>query len=447
MGIRGQAMNIAVLGLWHLGCVYASGAAMMGHSVRAWDGNKYTIERLSFAEAPLFEPGLDDQIREGINSGTLQFTSDFEYALSDAEVLWITFDTPVDDNDVADNAFVYNQVRQALPYLTKNSLILCSSQLPVGSIRKMENFAQKAGRDDLHFACSPENLRLGLALECFSRPERIVCGIRNADSQKILQKLFAPLKRQIVWMKVESAEMTKHSINAFLATSIAFANEIAELCEYAGADAKEVEQGMKTERRIGADAYVGPGMAFAGGTLARDLVFLSTAAAEYKHPALLLNAAFASNARHKTWIINKLQDIFGSLQDKTFAVWGLTYKPGTNTLRRSAALELAASALSLGAHIRAHDPSVNSLPEEWSERIFLASSPLEAAEQSDALVLCTAWDEYRQADLINAVSAILPPPPLIIDPVRFMSDFFQNRTDAKYITIGFNSEKARYNEY
>jgi len=268
-------MNIACLGLWHLGCVYSAGAAFFGHSVKAWDENKETIEKLKKGIAPISEPYLNDLIKEVLQNNKLSFSNQLEQALKSVEIVWITYDTPVDDNDKADCDFVYERIQKAIEISDKNACFLISSQLPAGSIRKLEKYAKEKGRTDLRFAYSPENLRLGKALEVFKNPDRIICGIRDEITKKQMMELFSPITDKIEFMSPESAEMTKHSINAFLAMSVVFANEIASLCERIGADAKEVERGLKTENRIGKDAYVSPGNAFAGGTLARDIVFLS----------------------------------------------------------------------------------------------------------------------------------------------------------------------------
>ena len=233
-------------------------------------------------------------------------------------------------------------IEAAFPYLADGAVVLCSSQLPVGTTRKLERrWMNAAAGRTVSFACSPENLRLGKAIEVFTKPDRVVVGVRDDRARAKVQALLAPIADRIEWMSVESAEMTKHAVNAFLATSVAFINELAALCERAGADAKEVERGLRTERRIGPHAYLSPGGAFAGGTLARDVSFLRELGAASRHadaadgrrpgeqpgaPACGLGASWRRN--------------WARLRDRRIAVWGLTYKPGTDTLRRSPAVEL-----------------------------------------------------------------------------------------------------------
>ena len=265
-------MRVCVQGLWHLGSVTAACLASVGHEIVGLDSDQTVISSLNEGKAPLFEPDLNPLITEGIQSGRLRFTSDMSTACKDAEILWVTFDTPVDDDDVADVNFVLNQVKSAVMLLSDGALVLVSSQLPVGSIAALENFIKEiAPNKHISFASSPENLRLGKALNVFLHPDRIIVGTRSAEDRIALEKLLSPITEKIEWMSVESAEMTKHAINAFLATSVTFANEIAAICELVGADAKEVERGLKSESRVGPKAYLSPGGPFAGGTLARDI--------------------------------------------------------------------------------------------------------------------------------------------------------------------------------
>lgn len=210
-------MRVCVQGLWHLGSVTAACLAASGHDVSGLDADVATIEKLKLGKAPLFEPGLDDLLQAGINQGRLHFHSNPAQALAGAEVMWVAFDTPVDDDDHADVAFVLDQVQLALPHLADGALVLVSSQMPVGSVRKLETFSQQSLPDKkFEFACSPENLRLGKAIEVFSNPDRIVVGVRTVRAREVLQKLLAPITVQVEWMSVESAEMTKHAIKSAL---------------------------------------------------------------------------------------------------------------------------------------------------------------------------------------------------------------------------------------
>ena len=390
-------MNICVLGLWHLGCVTAACLAELGHQVTGLDFDAAVVAGLRTGTAPVSEPGLDELVRKGMSARRLRFASELAQVPADIGILWVAHDTPVDADDGADTNFVMAQIEHALAGLNADTLLLVSSQLPVGSIRQLERtVAARAGTSRLRAACCPENLRLGTAIHDFLHPSRIVVGVRTDSDRQVLHDVLSPLSESIEWMSVESAEMTKHAINAFLATSVAFTNEIAAVCEATGADAMEVARGLKSEPRIGRKAYVTPGSAFAGGTLARDVSFLNQASRTHGLETPLLSSVLPSNSAHKLWPRRKLQEVLGSLAGRTVTVWGLAYKPGTDTLRRSAAVELCDWLIGEGAAVRVHDPMVKDLPAGWSGPVSRHEDPVVAARGSDALVVMTEWPIYRE---------------------------------------------------
>ncbi len=427
-------MKVCVQGLWHLGAVTAACLASAGHEVVGLDADQAAIDGLSQGRAPLFEPGLDDLLKAGIAGGALRFTAIAGDAAADADVLWVTFDTPVDDEDHADVEFVLNQIKTVLPVLASGAVVLVSSQMPVGSIRKLEAFARENLPDKrFGFACSPENLRLGKALDVFLKPDRIVVGVRSVTDRSRLESLLLPVTDRIEWMSVESAEMTKHAINAFLATSVTFANEIASICEVVGADAKEVERGLKTEMRIGPKAYLSPGGPFAGGTLARDIEFLGVASRAKRLVTPLLSSVRTSNDEHKNWVRRKLHEKFPTLQGVTIAVWGLTYKAGTDTLRRSLAVELCDWLIEQGVSVRVHDPVVRQLPGRWAGRVSCHARALDAVIGADALVVGTEWPEFRR-DATELLS-VANPKLVVIDANRHLQAIVAP-SGLKYVAVG-----------
>src|SRR3989344_8264919 len=349
-------MKVCVQGLWHLGPVTAACLASVGHDVDGMAFEKDTIQGLQLDKPPISEPGLAELIQKGREAGRLSFFTSPREALNGVELLWVTYDTPVNENDEADVDFVVEQLTLALPHLAVGTTVLISSQMPVGSIRRLESIAQKlCPTKSIGFAYSPENLRLGKALDVFLKPDRIVVGVRSSQDKERIDRLLRPITDRIEWMSVESAEMTKHAINAFLAISVVFANEIASICELVGADAKEVERGLKSESRIGPKAYLSPGAAFAGGTLARDIAFLNHVGEQKKLVTPLLSSVRPSNDEHKLWIKRKLQSLFPGFPRIKVAMWGLTYKPGTDTLRRSLAVELCNWLIKQGMEVCVHD--------------------------------------------------------------------------------------------
>jgi UDPglucose 6-dehydrogenase len=384
-------MNIVVLGMWHLGCVTAACAAKF-ESVTGLDLDPLVIRQLRQGKPPLFEPGLTELIDAGLQSGRLKFSDDPASACAEADLLWVCYDTPVDENDHPDLTPVFDGVRRCAAFLPPESLVLVSSQVPVGTCAEL----QKA-HPRFRFGYSPENLRLGKAIEIFLQSDRMILGVRTDQDAVAFAPLLNHFTNNLVVVGVESAEMIKHAINAFLASSITFMNEIARICERVGADAKEVERGLKSESRIGPGAYLSPGGPFAGGTLARDVVVLTEIARQKKEPLALIPAIKVSNDQHKRWAIQVLKAELGSLSGKLIAVLGVTYKPGTDTLRRSLAIELCRSLLDEGAQVRAYDPVVEALPEELSE-VTLSGDLNSVVERAAAMVICTEWPQIRAAD-------------------------------------------------
>jgi UDPglucose 6-dehydrogenase len=289
----------------------------------------------------------------------------------------------------------------------------------------------------LHFACSPENLRLGRALDSFEQAERIVVGVRDDAKRALLKKLFAPFTPQVIFMRTESAEMVKHALNSFLALSITFINEIARLCEHTGADAKEVSIGLKSDPRIGPHAYLGPGGPFAGGTLARDLVTLTRLGIAEGETLSVIPAIKQSNDLHRGWAFQRLQSRLGDLAGKTIAVLGLVYTPNTDTLRRSAAVELCAQLLAAGAAVRAFDPSIKQLPPELAA-VSLASSAADALSGAVAAVVYTGWPQFRLLDW----PAILPNMRgrVIVDPDRFLEKELKDLPGVEHLSVGQTNE-------
>ncbi len=427
-------MKVCVVGLWHLGTVTAACLASGGHQVTGLDFDEDVVANLKKGQPPLFEPGLEDLVKKGLASKTLQFSTDPAQAVSNAQVIWVTYDTPVDDEDNADVEYVVERIRRLYPYLITGQTVLISSQLPVGTTKRAEALLAQARPDvKVSFAYSPENLRLGKALSVFTQPDRVVIGVRDDQSRDVFKELLAPFTDRIEWMSVESAEMTKHALNAFLATSVTFINEIAAICEQVGADAREVERGLKSESRIGPKAYLGPGGAFAGGTLARDISFLTKLGQQNDLPIYLVPAVRASNDAHKNWPRRRLLQLLGDVKNKVIAVWGLTYKPGTDTLRRSSAIELCKWLAEQGAEVQAHDPAVKNLPTQYAS-IQLCATPLDAAHNVDALVVATEWPEYRSVSMPEILAAMHAP--IILDANRFLAASLEAMSGVTYVNVG-----------
>jgi UDPglucose 6-dehydrogenase len=427
-------MRVGVAGLWHLGTVTAACLASAGHDVTAFDGNPETIARLEGGQLPVSEPGLPELIARAVASGRLRLSS-CPADLAGSDITWITYDTPVDERGRADVELIVDATADILPFVAQASLVLISSQLPAGSTRRLEDMYRRLRPDGTAtFAYSPENLRLGTAIDAFTRPERVVAGIRiDADKDRIAT-LFKPFTDRIEWMAVESAEMTKHALNAFLSTSVAFANELAVLCERVGADAREVERGLKSDGRIGPRAYLRPGGAFAGGTLARDVAFLIEMGRSAGLPTHLMSAVEGSNEAHKQWPRRRLMEIIGDVRDKSVAILGLTYKPGTDTLRGSSALETSRWLSERGALVAAYDPAVRTLPTEVRAFVDLRASARDALQGADAALVATEWPEFGSITADDLVRWMRHP--IVLDPACFLHAQLGADKRIRYLSVG-----------
>ncbi|HWJ20355.1 MAG TPA: nucleotide sugar dehydrogenase [Geobacterales bacterium] len=425
-------MKVAVAGLWHLGMVTAACLASRGHNVLGFD-EAPIIERLQQNIMPVAEPGLRELAAKALSDGRLAYTANAS-GLAAAQVLWVCYDTPVDKNDVADSEYVVNQTLSLLPYLATGSLVLISSQLPEGTTARLESCWHKNGGSELRFAYSPENLRLGKAIEVFTNPDRVVAGVRTHEDRETIAALLSPFTDRIEWMSVESAEMTKHALNAFLATSVAFINEIAALCEKVGADAEEVERGLKTDVRIGSRAYLHPGSAFAGGTLARDIAFLLEIAERQKVNGYLLAGVWQSNGFHKGWLCRRMPEVLGELAGRRIAILGLAYKPGTDTLRRSGAVEAATWLTQQGATVSAFDPAVRALPDELAATMSLRSNAPDALSGADAVLIATPWPEFRDISVDLLLTRMREP--VVFDPGRHLQQALGADSRVRYFAVG-----------
>ena len=418
-------MNVTVLGLWHLGCVTAAGLARH-HQVTGLDFDESVLAGLHAGRAPLHEPGLDELLAAGLAREALHFTSDVA-TTADTDVLWVCYDTPVDEDDCSDTDWVLDRLGRVLPHLRPGTVVLLSSQLPVGTSARLV-----ALHPAIHFACSPENLRLGKALESFAKPTRIVVGADDVD-RRILSELLSPIGAPLLWMRPESAEMVKHALNSFLALSIAYINEIATLGEAVGADAQEVASGLKSDPRIGPRAYLGPGGPFAGGTLARDVVTLTKLGEAKSLPLALIPAIKESNDRHRAWAFRKVQAAVAVVDRPVVALLGLTYTPNTSTLRRSAAVELCRQLGAAKVEVRAFDPLVRTVDAEHSD-IPLAASVAEALCGAHAVVLCTECPEFRDYPWPKLLASMVRP--VLIDANRQVEKVVTGSPGLVYLTVG-----------
>jgi len=428
--------KICVIGLWHLGCVVSSCLANAGYKVCGVDFNAEIINNLKKGKPPLYEPGLKELLIKNIKRKSISFTDSFQNALNGANFIFLTFDTPGDKEDKLDLSIIYNACEEIAKFAPKRFTLVVMSQIPVGTSKVLKEFILKKNKGlSFEVVYNPENLRLGQALKRFIEPDGLIIGLENEATKKKIEKLYFFIKAPKIYMDLNSAEMVKHAINSYLAGSISFINEIADLCEVTGANAKKVAEGMKSDKRIGQYAFLNPGLGFSGGTLARDLRVLKEIGKRKKVKTRMLNAIIEVNQEQNKKIIKKIKNIFGSISKLNITILGLTYKPGTNTLRRSAALEIAKNLISHKAEVRAFDPMVN--PQKIIKGLSIFKSPYDAAKDSDLILLITEWPEFK--DLNFSKIKKLMRKPIIIDCKNFLDSEVVKNIGFDYYGIGINN--------
>ncbi|OGG72645.1 hypothetical protein A3A38_00190 [Candidatus Kaiserbacteria bacterium RIFCSPLOWO2_01_FULL_53_17] len=405
----GSAYTIGVVGLWHLGEVYSACLAEIGHTVIGLSDDAALIENFKKNVPPLAEPRLAELLTANQASGKLSFSTDFS-KMKDCNVVWFTHDVPTDENDEVDVSGVLEAVRNAAQYFTNGVTVAVSSQLPVGTSAKIVAVITSA-RPDLQFEYfySPENLRLGDAVKCFLEPNRIVVGANTPAAHAIAEEIFAPLHAEIVRMSPASAEMAKHALNAWLATSIGFANDLADVCEKVGADVEDVIKALKSEPRVGEKAYLFAGLGFAGWSIARDLKALMVVAGE-KHIELpIIAGAYAKNRARTGIVLARLHGRYGDIKGKTFAVFGVTYKAGTPTLRHSQSLQIEAQLWAAGATVRLYDPLAKADDVAAITPAPFFNDPYEAAHGTDGVLVLVPDVKLRELDFKKIASVMQTP--------------------------------------
>ena len=427
--------GVCVIGIWHLGAVTAACLADLGYSVVGVDADPHKVQGLSRGTPPLFEPGLQELMAKNIAAGRLTFTSHLAEGLAGASYALITYDTPVDDNDEVDLSGILAVAGELAAHLDSGATIIVSSQVPVGTCEEMAAVVRQANPSlDFGIAYTPENLRLGQAIACFMHPEMIVIGADSAATLQRVEHLLAPIEAPRVRVDLRTAEMTKHAINAFLATAITFANEIANLCDEAGADALRVAEALRLDSRIGPGTPLHPGLGFAGGTLARDLKVLRRLSERHGYQASLINAVLAVNQRQNGVVVERLRRALGSFDGLSVGVLGLTYKAGTSTLRRSAALEIIRAIAADGATVKAHDPKADPEEVRLHDGFTFCDDPYAVAEGSDALLLVTNWPQFRELDFPRVRSLMRNP--VLLDALNMLDADRMVEAGFRYIGVG-----------
>jgi UDPglucose 6-dehydrogenase len=391
--------RIVVLGSWHQSSVLCACFAEMGYRVTGI-ADQPALSGLLAGRAPVHEPGLDALLGSMMLAGRLDFIGSFAEGAQGADFAFLSIDTPVGPDDQSDLKPIWRAVDEIAATAAEDLTVCVTSQVPVGT---SERIAKRLGRG-IRVAYVPEFLRLGTALETFRLADRFVIGADDHAVANRVAALYGPLQRPIHLTDTRSAEMAKHASNAWLATSVSFINQIADLCEQVGADVREVAEIMKLDRRVGPEAFLAAGLGYAGGTLGREIRALQNLGASLGVSTELFDAVDAVNQRRVGHVVERLQSLQQPLDGAAMAVFGLTYKAGTSTLRRSASLALITELVAAGARVSAYDPLAQLDEGADMPPFTMHREPAAAAQGAAALVLMAPWPEHldcrRAAELM-----------------------------------------------
>ena len=390
--------------------------AETGNEVICADVDERKIEMLNADQIPIYEPGLADLVARNRAQHRLHFTTDVAAAITDADVLFIAVGTPPDEDGSADLRHVLNVAEIIGRHVTRETVIVTKSTVPVGTAEKVQAAVAKHAKHPFHICSNPEFLKEGAAVDDFMKPDRVVLGVESDHARSVMAELYAPFVRTgrpIIFMDIPSAELTKYAANAMLATRISFMNEIANLCEKVGANVDLVRKGIGSDGRIG-PSFLFPGPGYGGSCFPKDVKALMCTGQEHGAALQVLEAVELANDRQKNRLFEKLERALGGrLRGARIAIWGLAFKPNTDDMREAPSLVLIDALRKADASVTAHDPAAMTAAQRMlGDGVRFAPSNYEAIEDADALVVVTDWNEYRHPDF-NRMKAAMKSPVVI----------------------------------
>ncbi|WP_295593130.1 UDP-glucose/GDP-mannose dehydrogenase family protein [uncultured Methanobrevibacter sp.] len=399
-------MNLTVIGTGYVGLVTGTCFAEMGNKVYCVDIDEDKINNLKKGVIPIYEPHLATMVIDNQTKNNLFFTSNLKEALDDSNIIFIAVGTPQADDGSVNLSFVHAVAKQIAEVISKDSLVVTKSTVPVGTGFEIKNIIDENKVNDVNIeiASNPEFLKEGVAIEDCLRPDRVIIGTESEKSAIILRELYEPFVSnhdRFIFMDVKSAEMTKYVANAMLATKISFMNEIANICEKTGANVQSVRLGIGSDNRIGY-RFIYAGCGYGGSCFPKDVKGLINTSVEKGYFPRILSMVDEVNETQKRIIVDKIISRFGNdLNNLTFAVWGLSFKPQTDDVRSAPSITIISELLKRGAKIRAYDSkAIETFKKELDdENIVFTSSKYDALDDADALILITEWKEFRSLDL------------------------------------------------
>ncbi|QYO67887.1 UDP-glucose dehydrogenase family protein [Leptolyngbya sp. 7M] len=396
-------MHIAVIGTGYVGLVSGACFAEFGVDVTCVDVDSLKIEKLNNGEIPIYEPGLDQLVDKNVRDGRLHFTTDIASAVKQAKVVFLAVGTPPKEDGSPDMSYYQQAALDVARAMNGYKVLVTKSTVPIGTGNWLRKFVSEnlAVETDFGVASNPEFLREGAAIDDFMRPDRVVIGSNEPQAIEIMKELYRPLyliETPIVITSLEAAELIKYAANAFLATKITFINEIANLCDAIGCDVHDVARGMGMDNRIGRK-FLHPGPGYGGSCFPKDTRALTTVADQFGVETLIVDAVIEANDRQRDAMIPKIEKLVGGLSGKQIGMLGLSFKPETDDMRESPAIDIAHKLIEKGASVKAFDPVAMDEAKHFINGIDYASDEYEAIDGADAIVIVTEWNQFRALDM------------------------------------------------
>jgi UDPglucose 6-dehydrogenase len=405
-------MRIAVVGTGYVGLVTGTCFAESGHKVTCIDIDEPKIKKLKQGQLPIFEPDLDTLLQRNINEGRINFTTSLADGIKNAQIIFMALPTPPDEDGSADLSYILGAAKDIGPLLKNYTVIVNKSTVPVGTAEKVREAIEKEAKTNFDVVSNPEFLREGLAVSDFMNPNRIVIGTKSEKAKKIMSELYAPFVRSgspLYFMDERSSEMTKYAANAFLALKISFMNEIANLCDETGANVDDIRIGIGSDERIGSK-FLYPGIGYGGSCFPKDVRALHKTALDHGYTFKIIEAVTEINSLQKKVLTNKIKKYYkDNLKGKTFALWGLAFKPDTDDIREAPAIEIIDDLIAAGAKIQAFDPEANKNVRRLygdNSDLTLVENEYDALKNADALIIATEWAEFKSPDF-NKIKKLL----------------------------------------
>jgi UDPglucose 6-dehydrogenase len=433
-------MQIAVVGTGYVGLVTGTCFAESGNDVTCIDIVEEKVNKLKKGELPIYEPGLDTLLHRNIHEGRINFTTSLAEGIKNAKVIFMALPTPPGEDGSADLSYILGAAKDIAPLLKNYAVIVNKSTVPVGTAEKVRAAIEEECEADFDVVSNPEFLREGLAVNDFLNPNRIVVGTKSDKAKKIMSELYAPFVRAgspLYFMDERSSEMTKYAANAFLALKISFMNEIANLCDETGASVDDIRLGIGSDERIGFK-FLYPGIGYGGSCFPKDVRALHKTAQDHGYSFKIIEAITEVNNMQKKVLTQKIKKYFkDNLEGKTFALWGLAFKPDTDDIREAPSIELINDLLEGGAKIQAFDPqagkNIKQLYKE-EKNLSLADNEYTALKGAGALIIATEWSEFRSPDF-KKIKAVLKEP-VVFDGRNIYDQTQMEAEGFKYFSIG-----------